>query len=88
MKQLMLTILVAAFTIIGQYFYAKAFSVAPADKVITWSYMSVVFAAAIGFAAWNEPILAFTVAGAILVVGGAHLATRERTVASSTARSI
>ena len=74
---------VAAFTIIGQYFYAKAFSTAPADKVNTWSYMTIVFAAGIGFVAWNEPILAMTVGGAVLVVGGAHLATRERRVAHS-----
>lgn len=68
---------VAAFTIVGQYFYAKAFSAAPADKVVTWSYMSIVFAAIIGFVTWNEPILTATVGGAVLIVGGAHLATRE-----------
>lgn len=79
--QLMQIAFVAAFTIIGQYFYARAFSTAPADKVNTWSYMTIVFAAVIGFIAWNEPILAVTVAGAALVVGGAHLATRERRVA-------
>lgn len=70
-------ICVAAFTIIGQYFYAKAFATAPADKVNTWSYMTIVFATVIGFVAWNEPILAMTIGGAMLVVGGAHLATRS-----------
>lgn len=74
--QLLQIIFVAAFTIIGQYFYAKSFSTAPADKVNTWSYMTIVFAAIIGFIAWNEAILAITVGGAVLVVGGAHLATR------------
>ena len=81
MPELMQIAFVAAFTIIGQYFYARAFSTAPADKVNTWSYMTIVFAAVIGFVAWNEPILAVTVAGAALVVGGAHLATRERRIA-------
>ena len=76
MSQLMPTIFVALFTITGQFYYAKAFSVAPADKVITWSYMSIVFAAIIGFFLWGEPILVLTAGGAILVVGGAHLATR------------
>lgn len=76
--QLMQIVFVAAFTISGQYFYAQAFSNAPADKVNTWSYMTIVFAAIIGFIAWSEPILAITVGGAVLVVGGAHLATRER----------
>jgi drug/metabolite transporter (DMT)-like permease len=80
--QLMQIIFVAAFTIIGQYFYAKSFSIAPADKVITWSYMAIVFATIIGFVAWNEQILAITAAGAVLVVGGAHLATRQRLVVS------
>ncbi|GAB5467096.1 MAG: DMT family transporter [Rhodospirillales bacterium] len=70
--------LIAIFTLAGQFFYAKAFSAAPGDKVVTWSYLSIVFAAAIGLVAWKEPVLATTLAGAALVVGGAHLATRER----------
>ena len=78
MTQLLQIFLVAAFTIVGQFFYAKSFSTAPADKVNTWSYMSIVFAAIIGFVAWDEPILFATVAGAVLVVGGAHLAGRDR----------
>lgn len=77
MTQMMQIMLVATFTIIGQFFYAKAFSTAPGDKVITWSYMSIVFAALVGFAAWGEAILATTAGGAAMVVGGAHLATRE-----------
>ena len=78
MTQLIQILFVAAFTISGQFFYAKAFSTAPADKVNTWSYMAIVFAAIIGYAAWAEPIPAATLAGAVLVVGGAHLATRQR----------
>ncbi len=69
---------VAFFTLVGQFFYAKAFTTAPADKVNTWSYLTIVFAAIIGFIAWDEPILALTVVGAVMVVGGAHLATRDR----------
>lgn len=78
MAQLVPILAVAAFTITGQFFYAKAFSSAAADKVITWSYMSIVFAAIIGVVIWGEPIRAMTFGGAVLVVGGAHLATRER----------
>ncbi|WP_413990072.1 DMT family transporter [Labrys okinawensis] len=70
--------LTAAFTIAGQYFYARAFALAPGEKVNSWSYMAIVFAALIGFFAWGEPILPLTVLGAALVVVGAHLATRER----------
>lgn len=72
--------LTAAFTIAGQYFYARAFALAPGDKVTSWSYMAIVFAALIGFIAWGEPILPLTALGAALVVAGAHLASRERTI--------
>ncbi|MEM9013418.1 MAG: DMT family transporter [Pseudomonadota bacterium] len=75
--QMIQVFFIALFTIIGQFFYAKAFSIAPGDKVNTWVYMSLVFASIIGFVLWGEPILAFTVVGAVLVVGGAYLATRE-----------
>lgn len=68
---------VASFTLVGQFFYAKAFTAAEADKVNTWSYMTIVFATFIGFIVWGEPILALTVVGALMVVGGAHLATRQ-----------
>jgi drug/metabolite transporter (DMT)-like permease len=69
--------LIAAFIIIGQYFYARAFTLSPGDKVNTWSYMSIVFAAIIGRIVWNEPILVTTCAGAALIVFGARLASRK-----------
>ncbi|MEM8730905.1 MAG: DMT family transporter [Pseudomonadota bacterium] len=69
---------IALFTLVGQFFYAKAFSVAPGDKVNTWIYMSLVFATLIGYLVWDEPVFISTLAGAALVVGGAFLATRER----------
>jgi len=75
--QMIQVFFIALCTIVGQFFYAKAFSIAPGDKVNTWIYMSLVFAAIIGFVLWDEPILGFTVVGAALVVGGAYLATRE-----------
>lgn len=78
LSQLLPIIAVAAFTIIGQFYYAKAFAAAPGDKVITWSYMAIVFAAMLGFFIWGEPIVPLTAAGAVLVVSGAHLATRVR----------
>ncbi len=78
--QMIQVFFIAVFTIVGQFFYAKAFSVAPGDKVNTWIYMSLVFAAIIGFIFWDEPIFAATIAGTVLVVGGAYLATRESVV--------
>lgn len=73
----------ALFTIVGQFCYAKAFSIAPGDKVNTWIFMSLVFASIIGYVLWDEPIFATTVGGAVLVVGGAYLATRERSTSET-----
>lgn len=69
---------VALFTLIGQTFYSRALVHAAPDKVQTWIYMSIVFAAVIGYAVWDEPIYIITVAGACLVVAGAFLTTRSR----------
>lgn len=75
--QMIQIIFIAVFTIVGQFCYAKAFSVAPGDKVNTWIYMSLVFASIIGYVLWDEPIFAATIVGATLVVGGAYLTTRK-----------
>lgn len=74
---------IALFTIVGQFFFAKAFTMAPGDKVNTWIYISLVFAAIIGYVLWEEPIVAATVTGAVLIVGGAYLATRERSASKA-----
>jgi len=76
-SQMTQIIFIALFTIVGQFLYAKAFSVAPGDKVNTWIYMSLVFASIIGYVLWDEPIFAATLVGAVLVVGGGYLATKE-----------
>lgn len=77
LPQLAQVFLIAMFTLVGQFFYAKAFAIAPGDKVNTWIYMSLVFAALIGFVFWGEPIVFLTVVGGGLVVAGAYLATRD-----------
>jgi len=84
--QVIQIILIAVFTVFGQFSYVKAFSLAPADKINTWIYMSVVFAAIIGYTVWQEPIFVVTVIGAALVVGGAHLATRESVAHKQTSK--
>ncbi|MGO4339390.1 DMT family transporter [Labrys sp. KB_33_2] len=81
MAKLLQIIVLAALTTAAQFFYTKAFTVAPGDKVNTWSDMSIVFAGIIGIIAWNEPILALTVVGAALVAMGGHLASRQRSIA-------
>lgn len=74
--QMIQIILIAVFTVVGQFCHAKAFTLAPGDKVNTWIYMSLVFASMIGYVLWDEPIPTATLAGAVLVVFGAYLATR------------
>ena len=74
--QMLQIMIIALFTIVGQFCYAKAFSVAPGDKVNTWIYMSLVFAVIIGFVVWDEPVFLTTLVGAGLVVVGAVLASR------------
>ncbi|MDX8350467.1 DMT family transporter [Cognatiyoonia sp. IB215446] len=74
--QMLQIMIIALFTIVGQFCYAKAFSVAPGDKVNTWIYMSLVFAVIIGFVVWDEPVFLTTLLGAGLVVAGAVLASR------------
>lgn len=63
-------------TTLAQHLLAVGCSLAPADKIITWSYGSIVFATLIGFFAWREPIAASALLGVALVVLGAHLASR------------
>jgi len=75
--QMVQIVFIALFTIVGQFFYAKAFSIAPGDKVNTWIYMSLVFATVIGYVIWDEPVFLTTIFGAALVVGGAVLASRD-----------
>ncbi len=57
---------------IGQLFLTKAYSLAPAARVGSLTYATVVFAALYGWIFWSEAPDIFTVAGAALVfVGGA-----------------
>ena len=74
--QMLQIMIIALFTIVGQFCYAKAFSVAPGDKVNTWIYMSLVFAVIIGLVVWDEPVFLTTLVGAGLVVIGAVLASK------------
>ncbi|MEO1191409.1 MAG: DMT family transporter [Pseudomonadota bacterium] len=78
LAQFLPIIAVGSFTISAQFFYAWSFSVAPGDKVISWSYMAIVFAALFGLVIWEEPLVLLTLLGSAMVVAGAHLATQQR----------
>ncbi len=62
----------------AQYFLAVSFATAPADKVNTWSYASVVIAATIGYLVWGESLEASAILGIVLVVLGAHITSKEK----------
>ena len=57
---------------------AVKFAAAPADKVNTWSYASVVIAAIIGYLVWGESLEASAILGIVLVMLGAHITSKEK----------
>jgi drug/metabolite transporter (DMT)-like permease len=66
------------FTTLAQHLLALGCATAPTDKIITWSYISIVFAAIIAYLGWQEAITPRTVAGVILVIAGARWTMRGR----------
>ena len=73
---------IAAATTLSQLFLVHAFAIAPADKIITWGYVSVVFSALAGVAFWDEKLAGLAIAGMCIIVAGSHLATRRRKAAA------
>jgi drug/metabolite transporter (DMT)-like permease len=65
----------AATTTASQGLLLWGCTIAPTDKILTWSYTSVVFAAIAGAVFWDEPLGIVAVAGMMLVVTGARAAT-------------
>ena len=73
-----LVLVLAATTTGSQVTLAQAFQIAPADKVLSWAYLSVVFGGIIGVVVWSETITMLAVIGMILVVVGSHIASMKR----------
>ncbi len=63
-------------TTLAQYFLSKGCEVAPADKINTWNYLSIVIAGLAAYIGWNEALDILTIAGMVLVVLGAHIASK------------
>ncbi|MEQ1716129.1 MAG: DMT family transporter [Hyphomicrobium sp.] len=68
---------VALFTTLAQALLAAGCAIAPADKILPWSYTAVVFGAVIGLLWWNEVPTLGTIVGMTLAIGGASLASRR-----------
>jgi len=63
-------------TTLAQYYLSKGCQVAPADKINTWNYLSIVIAAIAAYIGWNETLDTPTIIGILLVVCGATLASK------------
>lgn len=71
-------------TTLAQYFLSKGCEVAPADKINTWNYLSIVIAALAAYVGWNETLSLETVIGMVLVVLGASIASKKFKPSSKT----
>ncbi|MCO5066967.1 MAG: DMT family transporter [Rhizobiaceae bacterium] len=78
LNQILPLLAVGIFSTLAQLFFALGCTVAPADKVVTWSYTSVIFAGLIGFLTWNERIDFVAALGMGLVVIGGRWASHIR----------
>lgn len=63
-------------TTLAQYFLSKGCEVAPADKINTWNYLSIVIAGLAAYIGWNEALDRYTIFGMLLVVLGARIASK------------
>lgn len=72
-----LMLVLALFYTLSQYFFSASLALAPSDKVNTWSYTSIAFAALIGYFFWGERLSMLAMIGIALVVLGAHITTRK-----------
>lgn len=63
-------------TTLAQYFLSVACSQAPTDKIISWSYTSVIFATLFGYFGWQENLSLTMLAGMVFIVLGATMSSR------------
>jgi drug/metabolite transporter (DMT)-like permease len=73
----LLLIVMAVTATVSQVILMHAFTVAPADKTITWAYLSVVFGGVFGVLFWSEIPTAAAIAGTGLMVAGSCISSRR-----------
>ena len=64
--------------LLGQLCLTQAYSLAPAARVGTITYVSVIFAAGIGWLIWDETPTTLAALGAVLVITACILASWQR----------
>lgn len=69
---------IGVLAVIGQLAMTKAFSIAPPSQVGVFTYSSVIFAAALGYWIWGEPITVEMLVGAILIFIAGYFALRKQ----------
>ena len=74
----LLVFVMAVTTLASQIVLAYAFKVAPADKTITWGYLSVIFGGLFGAIYWSETPTMMAMFGMVIVVLGSHIASIRR----------
>ena len=83
MQQLLLMVLTGLAATNGQLQLTRAYSHAPAARVGAMSYSGVAFAGLLGWFVWGEAPDAYSLCGAVLVIGTCVLASWQRTPPSA-----
>ena len=76
-------ILIALFALVYQYTITKAYTHAPATKVSTMNYLSVVFGGLTGWWIFGEVPSYWVLVGTVLIIIGATMALMDNTPAKS-----
>ena len=69
---------IAGFATLGQLLLTHGFSMAPAARMGSFGYFSVVFGALYGWLFWRETLNWGTITGSILVFAAGYLASRSK----------
>lgn len=79
---------VAGCATLGQLFLTQGLTLAPASRVAIFGYFAVIFGALYGWVLWDEALLWSTVAGSVLILTSALIATRRGSHATDGAVTI
>ncbi|WP_337023241.1 MULTISPECIES: DMT family transporter [unclassified Pantoea] len=72
-----LLIMLGIVTTLAQYFLSAACSYASTDKIVSWTYLSVIFAALFGYVGWGEKLSFSMLSGMALIIIGAKITLRR-----------
>ncbi|MBK0095445.1 DMT family transporter [Erwinia sp. S63] len=72
-----LLIMLGIVTTLAQYFLSAACSYASTDKIVSWTYLSVIFAALFGYVGWGEKLSFSMLSGMALIIIGAQITLRR-----------